>query len=85
MIQPLLLTCLIQIFRDEIKGKREFLDPSTRKYKIQKSIINMDVLDAHFHIRYRSRVGMLLYLTKYSRPDICNIVQELSKCMDSAT
>jgi hypothetical protein len=28
---------------------------------------------------------MLLYLTKYSRPDISNIVRELSKCMDSAT
>jgi hypothetical protein len=28
---------------------------------------------------------MLLYLTKYSRSDISNIVQELSKCMDSAT
>jgi hypothetical protein len=28
---------------------------------------------------------MLLHLTKYSRPDISNIVQERSKCMDSAT
>jgi hypothetical protein len=28
---------------------------------------------------------MLLYLTKYSRPDISNIVPELSKCMDSET
>jgi hypothetical protein len=27
---------------------------------------------------------MLLYLIKYSCPEICNIVQELSKCMDSA-
>jgi hypothetical protein len=28
---------------------------------------------------------MLLYLTKYSRPDISNDVRELSKCMDGAT
>jgi hypothetical protein len=28
---------------------------------------------------------MLLYLTKYSRPDTSNIVRELSKFMDSAT
>jgi hypothetical protein len=28
---------------------------------------------------------MLLYLTKYSRPDLCNVVRELSKCMDKAT
>ena len=28
---------------------------------------------------------MLLCLTKYSRPDISNVVRELSKCMDGAT
>jgi hypothetical protein len=28
---------------------------------------------------------MLLYLTKYSRPDLCNVVRELSKCMDGAS
>jgi hypothetical protein len=28
---------------------------------------------------------MLLYLTKYSRPDISNIVRELLKCMNSAS
>jgi hypothetical protein len=28
---------------------------------------------------------MILYLTKYSRPNISKILQELSKCMDSAT
>jgi hypothetical protein len=28
---------------------------------------------------------MLLYLTKYSRPNISNIVRELSKCMNDAS
>jgi hypothetical protein len=28
---------------------------------------------------------MLLYLIKYSRPDLCNVVRELSKCMGKAT
>jgi hypothetical protein len=28
---------------------------------------------------------MLLYLVKHSRPDIANVVRELSKCMDGAT
>jgi hypothetical protein len=27
---------------------------------------------------------MLLYLIKYSRPYLCNVVRELSKCMDKA-
>ena len=35
--------------------------------------------------RYRSGVGMLLYLVKFSRPDISNSVRELSKAMDRST
>jgi hypothetical protein len=34
---------------------------------------------------FRSGVGMLLYLVKYSRPDMANITRELSKVMDGAT
>ena len=34
---------------------------------------------------YTSGVGKLLYLTKYSRPDIANPVRELSKSMDDAS
>ena len=34
---------------------------------------------------YRSGVGTLLYLTKYSRPDITNPMRELSKSMDGAS
>jgi hypothetical protein len=85
MIQPHLLTCLIKNFREEIEGKRKFLTPGTPRFKIQRSTINMDVLDPQSQRKYRSGVGMLLYLTKYSRLDISNIVRELSKCTDSAT
>ena len=28
---------------------------------------------------------MILYLIKYSRPDLANVVRELSKCMDGAS
>jgi hypothetical protein len=45
----------------------------------------MDIHDTQSQRKYRSGVGMLLYSTKYSQPDISKIVQELSKCMDSAT
>ena len=34
---------------------------------------------------YQSGVGNLLYLTRHSRPDIANAVQELSKSMDGAS
>jgi hypothetical protein len=70
---------------EEIKGKRNFLSPSMPRFKIQRSTITMDVLDTESQRKHRSGIGMLLYLTKYSQPDISNIVQELSKIMDSAT
>jgi hypothetical protein len=66
MIQPYLLTSLAQNFGEEIEGKRKFLTPGTLKLKIQRPTINMDVLDTHSQRKYRSGVGMLLYLTKYS-------------------
>ena len=34
---------------------------------------------------YRSGVGMLLYLTKHSRPDITNPMRELCKSMDGSS
>jgi hypothetical protein len=43
------------------------------------------VIDADLQGRCQSAVGMLLYLTKYSRPDLCNVIRELAKCMDKAT
>jgi hypothetical protein len=41
-------------------------------------------IDGNLQSKYRSGVGMLLYLIKYSRPDLANVVRELSKCMDGA-
>jgi hypothetical protein len=66
MIQPHLLTHLMKIFGEEIEGKRKFLTPGTPRFKIQRSTINMDVLDPKSQRKYRSEVGMLLYSTKYS-------------------
>ena len=34
---------------------------------------------------YRSGVGMLLYLIKFSRPEISNAVREIAKVMDGPT
>jgi hypothetical protein len=41
-------------------------------------------IDGNQQSKYRSGVGMLLYLMKYSRPDLANVVRELSKCMYGA-
>jgi hypothetical protein len=66
MIQLHLLAFLIQNFGEEIEGKRKLLTPGTPRFKIQRSTINMDVLDTQSQRKYRSGVGMLLYFTKYS-------------------
>ena len=42
-----------------------------------------DKVNPEDHETYSSGVGTLLYLTKHSRPDICNPVRELSKTMDA--
>jgi hypothetical protein len=34
------------------------------------------------HNRYRTGIGMLLYLIEHSRPDMANTVRELSKVLD---
>ena len=59
--------------------------PGTPRFKITRPKDDDDIIDSNLQSSYRSGVGMLLFLTKYSRPDICNIVRELSKCMDKAT
>jgi hypothetical protein len=60
MIQPHLLTLLIKTFGEEIEGKRKLLTPSKPRFKVQRSAINMDVLDPQSQRKYRSGVGMLL-------------------------
>jgi hypothetical protein len=44
-----------------------------------------ELRDDSMQKKYQSGVGMLLYLVKYSRPDIANSVREFSKVMDGAT
>jgi hypothetical protein len=42
------------------------------------------VLSPKYQTKYRSGVGMLLYLVKHSRLDISNAVRELTKVLDGA-
>ena len=85
MLQPHLISGLIEKFGLEVKDKKMFKTPGTPRFKVIRSTEDMDLIDEKMQSKYRSGVGMLLYLTKYSRPDICNVVRELSKCVDGAT
>jgi hypothetical protein len=85
MVQPHLINRLIQQFEKEKIGKRFYEFPGTPRFKIHRTTKDMEALDTDQQKKYRSGVGMLLYLTKYLRPDISNVVREFSKCMDGAT
>ena len=85
ILQPHLIKNLESKFGDEVCNKRVYKTPGTPRFKIVRPNDDSDIIDSTLQSRYRSGVGMLLYLTKYSRPDLCNIVRELAKCMDKAT
>ena len=65
--------------------KGTYKTPGTPRFKVVRPDENCELIDDNLQKRFRSGVGMFLYLTKYSRPDLCNVVRELYKCMDGAS
>ena len=59
--------------------------PGTQSYGVVCVKENENRINDGDQQTYRSVVGSLLQLVKYSRPDIANAVRELSKCMDGAS
>ena len=64
-------------------NERLSLAPGTPRFTARRLVNPEDKASPEEHETYRSEVGTLLYLTKHSRPDICNAVRELSKTMDA--
>jgi hypothetical protein len=78
--QPHLLAKLEKKFGDEVKQKQTYKTPGTPGGGILRNT-GLKV-DEEKHKKYRSGVGMLLYLVKHTRPDIANAVRELTKGLD---
>jgi hypothetical protein len=85
IMQPHLIHHLREIFGEEVKGMQAYSTHGTPRFKIVRPTNGIEGINETMQSRYRSGVGMLLYLIKHSRPDIANVVRELSKGMDSAT
>jgi hypothetical protein len=85
ILQIHLINNLEAKFGDEVKSKTVYKTPGTPRFKIVCPDNDDDIIEPNLQRRYRSGVRMLLHLIKYSRPDLCNVVRELSKCMDKAT
>ena len=80
--QPSIIKSLEQNFGKRAMKERLSLTPGTPRFSGRRLVNPEDKVSPGEHETYRSRVGTLLYLTKHSRPDICNPVRELSKTMD---
>ena len=81
--QPSIIKSLEQKYGDRAMKERLSLTPGSPRFTARRLENLEDKVSPKEHETYRSGVGALLYLTKHSRPDICNPVRELSKTMDA--
>ena len=83
--QPHMVKKIVRTFEEETKGLQTYKTPGTPGFGIVSPKEGEAVLDADKQSRYRTGVGMLMYLIKHSRPDISNAVRELTKVLGKAT
>ena len=81
--QPSIINSLEQKIRDRAMEERLSLTLGSPRFTARRLETPEDRVNPEDHETYRCGVGTLLYLTKHSRPDICNPVRELSKTMDA--
>jgi Reverse transcriptase (RNA-dependent DNA polymerase) len=82
--QPKLIKHLKEQFGDLVKDIKHHTTPASPKSIICRPQQGDVLILATDQTKYRSGVGMLLYLVKHSRLDIANAVRELSKVADGA-
>jgi hypothetical protein len=86
MHQPELIWKIENTFEEDLqKSNRVYETPGSSGVGILRPMEGGPTVCGKRQTKYRSGVGMLLFLVKYSRPDIVNSVQELSKVNDGAT
>jgi hypothetical protein len=83
--QPHLIDNLDKKFCEAVNKLQSYITPGTPQFKVVRPNNELEVIKDDLQSRFRSDVGMLLYLIKHSRPDITNVVRDLAKCMDGAT
>lgn len=82
IVQPDIIKNLERAFGNIVMDMRTPMGPGIT---VSRPKENEETIGPTDQQRYRSGVGMLLYLVKLSRPDVSNAVRELSKVMDGAT
>ena len=85
MHQPHIIKKLCDKFQDLVQNIRKSDLPSAPGSTLLRPKEDDELLSKEKQELYRSGVGMLLYITKYTRPNIANSTREHSKMMDGAT
>ena len=85
MSRKYLIQKLERSFTDKVTKLAKYDTPSTAGFRVIRCLGEKLRIDGVRQKLYRSGVGILLILVKFSRPDISNIVRELSKANDGAT
>ena len=83
--QPHMIKKIEKTFGEEVTGMQKYQTPGTPGQGLVRTKNQEDKIDPSKHSRYCTGVGMLLFMIKHSRPDMCNSVRELTKCLDGAT
>lgn len=83
--QPDMINKIEKQFGEDVQSMKPVETPMGPGIGIQRPTEEDKKLSKEEQTRYRSAVGMLLYLVKHSRPDLSNAVRELTKVMDGAT
>ena len=84
--QPKLIKNLELNFGKLIITERLFKTPAAPRSVVMRPNKEEDpIITPDEQFKYRSGVGMLMYLVKHSRPDIANATRELTKVLDGAT
>ena len=85
MYQSELIRKIERIFKNNIENLKRRDMPFGTNSRIVRPKDGESLISKEEQTRYRSGIGMLLYLVKYSQPDLLNAVRELSKVNDGAT
>jgi hypothetical protein len=83
--QPKLILHLKEQFGSLVESLKEYPTPASPRSIVKRPKKEDIFISVEMQIKFRSGVGMLLYMVKHSRFDISNAVRELSKVADGAS
>ena len=85
MSQKVWITKIERTYSEVISKLPVYKSPADGNFRVERCVDANLKINAEKQTLYRSGVGMLMFLVKYSRPDLANSVRELSKANDGAT